>query len=330
MEERDRKQQRLPLHHCAEIELVLGDALERSFQACLHALRRLVGERDRALQQVDAEVWVLLSGHPEPERLVRVLVLLHGGLQLGEEVQRQVTILEQHPAAILLEVGEQPPGVHFLPLAHADVLALDLHTFGHQVYRRGGIRSQAEEADHRRLGLALGVDVGETVDDRLHVPFPEGLGDILTGLGSGPVRAPRPHQTESVERAEAVVAVRDRALLGLGLIEPLLPDLVAALDLVGDVAELRERAQLDQVQPGRVQDPRLGLCFHAVQIEQSTALDERVELGLFNLAGLQVDLESEHEGQEELVLRVEPPHGVAVRRKRHELDDVGDALGRHR
>ena len=61
--------------------------------------------------------------------------------------------------------------------------------------------------------------------------------------------------------------IRDRHFLGLGFVKPRLPRGVVACDLAREIGEDGERRELDDVEPGEVLDPRLGLGFDGVEIE---------------------------------------------------------------
>ena len=91
------------------------------------ALRRLVGELDGHLQQRDGEEAVRLGGHPQAEAVVHAVRLSHRVHQLVQEVQAQVAVLQQSPAALqtdrrtmelLIELSEKPRPP-FTSMAHA-------------------------------------------------------------------------------------------------------------------------------------------------------------------------------------------------------------------
>lgn len=61
-------------------------------------------------------------------------------------------------------------------------------------------------------------------------------------------------------------------------------------------------------------------------VKSDLTLDEGVELVMFDGSLLQANLEGEEEGEEELVLLIEPSTGVAEHTERQVVDDVLDTL----
>ena len=69
-------------------------------------MRRLIGELDGRLQEVDGELGVDLGGQPHPTTTVDVFGVGDRLQQLVQEVQAQVTILEEEPTSISHAVGQ--------------------------------------------------------------------------------------------------------------------------------------------------------------------------------------------------------------------------------
>ena len=63
-----------------------------------------------------------------------------------------------------------------------------------------------------------------------------------------------------------------------------------------------------------------------LQMRSDLTLDEGVEVLVFDGSLLQADLEGEEEGEEELVLLIEPSTGVAEHTEGQVVDDVLDTL----
>jgi hypothetical protein len=61
----------------------------------------------------------------------------------------------------------------------------------------GGVGSHGEEADEGRARITLPPRGLQVQDDRVRVARTHGVGNVLTGLGDGPVRGPRPGHTDT-------------------------------------------------------------------------------------------------------------------------------------
>ena len=100
VEKGDRVEERLPLRHRDDVQLVLRDKPVRPLQAGLDALRRLGGELDRRLEEVDRELQMRLRGDPAAEGVVNGLGEDDGVEQLFHVVETEVTVVQQDPVAV--------------------------------------------------------------------------------------------------------------------------------------------------------------------------------------------------------------------------------------
>lgn len=69
-------------------------------------MRRLIGELDGGLQEVDGELGVDLGGQPHPTTAVDVFGVGNRLQQLVQEVQAQVAVLEEEPTSVSHTVGQ--------------------------------------------------------------------------------------------------------------------------------------------------------------------------------------------------------------------------------
>jgi hypothetical protein len=92
---------------------------------------------------------VRLGGDPEAEALVQALGLGQVLLDLGQVLQAQVGVLQQHPVPLGRGRGHVPPRHHLLPLAHGHAQALDLAPLGQLLDELGGVRACSAAAAHR-------------------------------------------------------------------------------------------------------------------------------------------------------------------------------------
>ncbi len=100
------------------LESVRREGCVGSLEPGSNSLRRVVGELDADLEQGNRELGMDLSCHPQTEGWMRVLGLENDVNQLNHELQAQVTVLEEDPAPILHEVGEESPRMNLLSLTH--------------------------------------------------------------------------------------------------------------------------------------------------------------------------------------------------------------------
>lgn len=92
------------------------------------ALGRVVGHLDAALQDGRGEVQAGVACQPQPKPGMRVggREPLHDPFQRRHPGDRQVAVLQHHPAALVLCGLDEPRGLGALALSQGD--AVDLHT----------------------------------------------------------------------------------------------------------------------------------------------------------------------------------------------------------
>lgn len=79
-----------------------------------------IGKLDRRLQEVYGKFGVDLRGDPHSKAFVDTLDICDRIQQLVQEVQTQVTILQEQPASISHALRQQSAGMDLLALSHGD------------------------------------------------------------------------------------------------------------------------------------------------------------------------------------------------------------------
>jgi len=130
-----------PLGGVRHFQEVGAQALEGPLQAGANPLRRLGRELDRHLQQADRELASRLRCDPHTEALVHTFGCIERVQHLVAEVQRQVAVLQQHPATRSHRTGYQAPGVDLLALAHADRSHFHALPLAARLYGRTRVRT---------------------------------------------------------------------------------------------------------------------------------------------------------------------------------------------
>ena len=102
----------LPAGDVGDVEHLLGDRGVGALQAGLDALRRLVGELDGGLEEVDGELGIGLGGDPAAELFVDHFGCQDCVQELFQEAETQVTVLQQDPAALCHSLLQQASGMH--------------------------------------------------------------------------------------------------------------------------------------------------------------------------------------------------------------------------
>lgn len=90
----------LPLREVGEVQSLLAGVGVGSLQTSLDALWGLKRVLDGGLEEVDGVFVMDLSGQPETEVIVTLLSLQDGFEKLIQEIQCQVSVLQQSPASL--------------------------------------------------------------------------------------------------------------------------------------------------------------------------------------------------------------------------------------
>ena len=88
-------------------------------------MRWFVGKFDGRLQEVDGKLGVALRGDPHSKALMDVLGCGDRLQELVQEVQAQMTVLQEQPPSIGHALGQEPAGMDLLTLSHGDGSARD-------------------------------------------------------------------------------------------------------------------------------------------------------------------------------------------------------------
>jgi len=142
----------------------------------------------------------------------------------------------------------------------------------------GWIRAHRQEADEGRPLLRLGPHSLHIEHNALRIRHSQRLGNVLARHRQRAIRTKAAHQEQLLESVQDIgIALGELLLLGRVRVKPSLPRLVVVGNLAQDLREVRQLAQLHQIQPGHVSDPLLGLRLHRIQVQGSAALDEHLE-----------------------------------------------------
>jgi len=315
------------------VQVVLGEPRVRAVEAGADARGRLVGHLDRHVQQADREEGVRLGRDPAAELVVYLLGL--GGallndrrLELAHHLEAEVAVLEQHPAAHEHALLQQLARRGLLALAHRDGADLLLHLARELVDRIRRVRSRRQDEDGWDELVRLLGERADVERARVGVPLAERVHDVLLHAKQGAVLAQRADEQQLVKvHLDPVVEVRYFHGLGAVLVVPVLPHGVVASDRVRQIAIHGHRArELDDVQPGRVGDPRGRLRLLGVGVERTAADEEHLLLRGGETARDGLDAHREHQRPDVLMAHEEATLHVAGDVEVSEVDDVDDAL----
>mmetsp|Transcript_78729 Transcript_78729/g.197787 ORF Transcript_78729/g.197787 Transcript_78729/m.197787 type:complete len:431 (-) Transcript_78729:5505-6797(-) len=314
----------------------------RPIDARLQSSWRLKRHLDADLQQTDGEARRDLARDPQAKGLINLLCLQDHIFQLVHVADTQVGVLQDHPASreeccvVLLS------GHLLLTFAHGDLVRGVLLLLLRQlVDGEGRVAPCGQQVQHRLPARGLVVDVCDGVrDGRGEARVEHGLDE----LGAGDARAVLAHEArdaepqEGAERAvhdESVLVVRHGAALGLVLVEPLLPVLLVALDLVNNLAVEQNlvRAKgmagnLQEIQPDLVRHPLERVRPLGLHVQRRARLQEDSQIRTRELSCNNHDLHSDHQLEHHLIALEQTPVGIAVDLVGQEVDDLVHPLRR--
>mmetsp|Transcript_69183 Transcript_69183/g.207521 ORF Transcript_69183/g.207521 Transcript_69183/m.207521 type:complete len:952 (-) Transcript_69183:1492-4347(-) len=260
-----------------------------------------------------------------------LLQLNHRLLDLEHELEAEVAILQHHPRALRHARRDELARRGLLPLAERDradgllELARELHD---DCRRVGALR---EHGDDGAAAVGLLLHLAQVERPRVDELLPDGVRDVVLRAEQHPIVADRADDEQQVEgRVER--HLRQLLLLRRVVVVPRAPLLREAADRVGQVAKLgRQRpGEGNHVEPDRVRHPLARLGLLALEVERGAAGEEDLHRLLAERAGDELDLHCEHQRPDLLVALEEAALHVARGVKRHELNDVHDALRRER
>ena len=131
-----------------------------------------------------------VGGDPDAERLFDRLRVRDDLQQLVHEVESEVAVLQQGPAAARHELRHEAACVHLLALPHRDGATLDALPLGEVLDAAGRVGSHREEADEGRATVAPRVELVEVEDHCLRVLLAHRHPDVDTRLRGDAVRTP--------------------------------------------------------------------------------------------------------------------------------------------
>ena len=331
-----REEQRLPLGAAEGLEAVLRHPRQRAHDAGADALRRLVGQLDRHLQQADRELGVRLRRDEQPAVVVddvlgSVVAAQHDAaqhvLELDQERDAQVAVLQQRPLARLPAVLDDLTRARLLALAHRDAVPALLELLHRGLDRRRRIGALRQQEDDRARAVRLLDAVDEVQLLRLRVLLAQRARDVAACREQRAVDAHRAHEQHALERVQLALELGDLGRLGRRVLQPLAPRAVVARERVDQVAE-RLRARVGDgadVEPARRQPRVVGHLAVGAAVA-GAALEQHVERQRVELLGAELDLARHQQHEHRLVRREEAAHHVAEHGVCQVLDDARDAL----
>ena len=280
--------------------------------------RRLVGHLDAVLQHRDGKLLRRIAGQPQAELGVRVVraQLLAYLLERAHPRHGQVAVLQAHPGAVGLRLGDEARGDDALALAQRDGVELgavealvlrELEQLGHRV----GARRQDEH--QRYAAVRVRVRLAQVEGRRLDELLAEVLLDELGHRQRDLVRTQAAHEYHLLELVElVVVGQRHGGQVGLLAVVEVAPARVRLVEVLAEAGEDGQVArEATQLVPALVEQPRARRIAQLV-LEADAARQEEHVLGGVQLAARHQQRRAQHEREEQLVLLEERATHVAV------------------
>mmetsp|Transcript_5662 Transcript_5662/g.19199 ORF Transcript_5662/g.19199 Transcript_5662/m.19199 type:complete len:711 (+) Transcript_5662:204-2336(+) len=254
-----------------ELRVVDGVVEVRLHDVCAEPLGRLVGHLDSVLQHGDGEVRARVRGEPQAEVGARVLRgdLLADALQGTHPADRQVAVLEDHPAPRALRVRDHLLRLGALTLPQGQRPHLHPQVVRELEERAHGVGPRGEHEDQRRGGGAVVVAPLQVEGRWLHIALPHGGDDEGRHRRHDLVRAERAQYQQLLEWREPLLPRRgQRHLRRLGAVVDLPELLVVLLEAVAEALEGWEGVEARHLPPQRLVQPPIRGVLAADQGEE--------------------------------------------------------------